>query len=409
MKLTTVSNYINHHRIPLSNRLYQALGEDYHFIQTEPMAAERVNMGWGKDTKAIPYLKCFYEEPESCAKLIMDSDIVIFSGLEEESYIQERLKAGKIVIRGSERLYREGQWKAISPRGLRKKYIDHTRYRNAPVYLLCHGAYVASDFNIVKAYPGKMFQWGYFTETKQYDLEELFRKKSMNHQNTVQNNTQNHGEGRDQVNLLWAGRFLKLKHPEYAIEAAKRLKEQNISFHLDMIGDGEMAETCRELVKTYQLEQQVSFLGFHAPDEVRTYMEQADIFLFTSNYLEGWGAVLNESMNSGCAVVTDASIGAVPFLIKHGRNGMVYKDGNLDEFCSYVLQLAQDDTLRRTIGEAAYHTITDLWNPDHAAKCLLEFCTGLLERGMNLQPEGPLSPAPIISPRNGYQFTRNNF
>lgn len=395
MKLTTVSNYINHHRIPLSSKLYEALGEDYHFIQTEPMAEERVNMGWGKDTRDIPFLKCYYEEPDECAKLIMDSDIVIFSGLEEESYIQERLKAGKIVIRGSERLYREGQWKAISPRGLRKKYIDHTQYRNAQVYLLCHGAYVASDFHIVRAYPNKMYQWGYFTETKNYDLDQLFRGKA---DKNIEENVD--------VNLLWAGRFLKLKHPEYAIEAARTLKENHVSFHLDMIGDGEMAEECKQLVKNYQLENNITFHGFHAPDEVRSFMEKADIFLFTSNYLEGWGAVLNESMNSGCAVVTDASIGAVPFLIHHGKNGMVYKDGNSQEFCDYVLQLAHNKTLRRTLGESAYHTITDLWNPDHAAKCLLDFCKGLMGRGLFIQKVGPLSPAPILPPRKGYDYTR---
>lgn len=395
MKLTTVSNYINHHRIPLSSRLYKALGDDYHFIQTEPMEEERVKMGWGKDTRDIPYLKCFYEEPEACARLIMDSDIVIFSGLEEESYIQERLRAGRIVIRGSERLYREGQWKAISPRGLRKKYIDHTQYRRAPVYLLCHGAYVASDFHIVRAYPHKMYQWGYFTETKRYDLDALFQKKA-----------EKDSAEQVEVNLLWAGRFLRLKHPEYAIEAAKLLRDQKVSYHLHMIGGGEMEDECRELVETYRLQEQITFHGFHAPEEVRNFMEQADIFLFTSNYLEGWGAVLNESMNSGCAVVTDASIGAVPFLLKHGENGMIYKDGNRDEFCQYVLKLAQDKKMCRHLGEQAYQTITTLWNPDHAAECLLQFCEGLLNREICLQEEGPLSPAPILSPRKGYHYTR---
>ena len=32
-------------------------------------------------------------------------------------------------------------------------------------------------------------------------------------------------------------------------------------------------------------------------------MEKADIFLFTSDRREGWGAVANEAMNSACALV----------------------------------------------------------------------------------------------------------
>ena len=153
MKLTIVSNYINHHQIPMASELYAKLGGNFTFIQTQPMEEDRVKMGWGSEISSLPYLKLYYEQPQECAKLMMDSDIVVFGGVEDESYIKPRLQAGKIVIRASERLYREGQWKAISPRGLKKKHEDHTRYKDAPVYLLCHGAYVASDFQIIRHIP----------------------------------------------------------------------------------------------------------------------------------------------------------------------------------------------------------------------------------------------------------------
>lgn len=395
MKLTTVSNYINHHRIPLSNEIYHALGDDYHFIQTQPMEEERVKMGWGREFSHIPYLKLYYEEPEICQQMIMDSDIVIYSGLEEEAYIQPRLEKGLPVIRGSERLYREGQWKAISPRGLRKKYHDHTRYRKAPVYLLCHGAYVASDFHIIRAYPDKMFQWGYFTEVKTYDLEELFEEKVNNRQ-----------PDKECVSILWAGRFLSLKHPEYAIECAKALKEKGLPFHLDMVGAGEKKEACKDLVIRYGLEKEVTFHGFITPSSVRAFMEKADIFLFTSNHLEGWGAVLNESMNSACAVVAGAGIGAVPFLIRDGYNGLVYPDEQKKEFVKQVCRLAGDAALRRKLGTNAYHTMTTLWNPQEASRRLLRFCENILSGEVKPEEEGPLSVAPIISPRKGYEYTK---
>ena len=53
-------------------------------------------------------------------------------------------------------------------------------------------------------------------------------------------------------------------------------------------------------------------------------MERADIYLATSDRQEGWGAVINEAMNSGCAVVADHMMGAVPYLISHEENGMIY-------------------------------------------------------------------------------------
>lgn len=48
MKLTIVSNYINHHQIPMSNELYRKLGAAFAFIQTSPMEEDRVKMGWGR-------------------------------------------------------------------------------------------------------------------------------------------------------------------------------------------------------------------------------------------------------------------------------------------------------------------------------------------------------------------------
>jgi glycosyltransferase involved in cell wall biosynthesis len=388
MKLTLVSNYINHHQIPVSNELYNKLGDDYCFIQTQPMEEERVKMGWDCDVNKIPYLKLFYEEPDKCRKLIMDSDIVIFGGVEDESYIKPRLDAGKIVIRYSERLYKEGQWKSISPRGRKKKYEDHTQYADKDVYLLCSGAYVASDFNIVHAYPNKKYTWGYFPKTINYDIDELLAKKQ-----------------HDKTRLLWAGRFINWKHPEYAIKVAKYLKDKGATFHLDMVGSGELDSELKKLTTDYKLEENVTFQGSMPPEKVRGFMEEANIFMFTSNYLEGWGAVLNESMNSACAVVAGHGIGAVPYLLRHGENGLVYRNEDFNEFKNQVLTLATNRDLQIKLGTNAYNTIAYEWSNKEAADRLYSFCSNLMEKKISTYPSGPLSPAPLISPRMGYKYT----
>lgn len=392
MKLTFVSNYINHHQIPVAEKLYESLGDNYRFIQVEPMAEERKAMGWDADVLSLPYLKLYYENPDECKGLIMDSDIVVFGGVEDETYILPRLKAGKPVIRVSERLYREGQWKAISPRGLIKKYNDHTKYRDKNVYLLCAGAYVASDFDIVRAYPGKKFKWGYFTQVKQYDLDELFKNK-LSHK-------------KERVEILFAGRFLSLKHPEYALSMASYLKSRGYKFRLTMVGGGEMEASLKKWVQEKNLQDVVGFKGYKTPEEVRAYMEKADIFLMTSNYLEGWGAVINEAMNSGCAVIADSKIGAVPFLLKHEETGMIYKDGNITEFMVYAERLVRDEALRRKLGENAYKKIVDMWNPEVAVERLLKLCHQILEKNIEFCKEGPLSKAENISPAKGYRYCR---
>ena len=390
MKVTFVSNYINHHQIPLAEELYSVLGDDYRFIQTEVMEEERVRMGWNAHTESLPYLLRYYETPGQCKDLIADSDIVVFGGTDDESYITERLEADKPVIRVSERLYKDGQWKAISPRGLRKKYLDHTRYRRKSVYLLCAGAYVPSDFHIVRAYPDKMFRWGYFPPFVEQNVEKLISKKK---ENKV-------------PRILRSGRFIDWKHPEDAVALAAYLKNEGMDFELVLIGGGEEEAQLKEQIAKAGLNNVVRMPGFLKPEEVRKEMEQADIYLFTSDYKEGWGAVLNEAMNSCCAVVANVAAGASPYLIQHGKNGFLYKNRDRKSLFSQVKYLIQQPAVREKMGYSAYETISQTWNAKVAAKRLLLLCNRLLGDGAEELPlQGPGSSAPIISQRSMYKHS----
>lgn len=403
MTITFISNYINHHQIPFSNACYELLGEDYHFIQTQPMEQERLLMGWSQEGEKLPYVSFLYEEEEACRKLIMESDVLLAGWSGREDLVLERLNQGKLTIRVSERLYREGQWKAISPKGLLHKYKEHTKYRNKPAYLLCAGAYVPSDFHIIHAYPKKMFKWGYFPETRYYEKEQLAQMK----------------EKDGKIHIVWAGRFIPLKHPEYMLRLAKSLKQnpemadghlyagkggQSIRFHIHMVGSGEMEEQLLKLAKEYDVEDVITFYGFKAPDEVRSIMEKCNIHIFTSNHLEGWGAVVNEAMNSGCAVVANVQAGAVPYLIRHKKNGMVYPDGSYEKMEEALRYLLKYPGQREKMGMEAYETITGMWNAPQAAKELLRMIEGFMEGRIEPAPEGPLSPAPVVAPGRMYRW-----
>lgn len=391
MKITFVSNYINHHQIPLSEYLYGQLGEDYRFVQTEPMDEERRMMGWGEGAGTLPWLICSYEQPEAVRQLIDGSDVVIFGGCEQEELIHQRLCDKKPVLRYSERIYKEGQWRFITPRGLIRKYHDHIRFRRGPAYLLCAGAYVASDYHLIHAYPGKMLRFGYFTRLIRY--EDCHAKRA-DHKVPV---------------IMWAGRFMDLKHPADALEVAADLKNEGFSFTLLMAGGGEREQELKNLAHEKELDDIVQFTGFMKPEQVREHMERADIFLFTSDHREGWGAVLNEAMNSGCAVAANEAAGASPYLINDGENGYLYPNGNVAYLKECVRKLLADPALRRRMGSRAYETIHDVWNPQRAAVGLLSLCRQIIERTADgrrapgagelmLPAEGPCSPAPLIHP-----------
>lgn len=389
MTLTFVSNYINHHQIPFCNACYELLGEAFRFVQTEPMEQERVAMGWHTDGTALPYVRCLYEQEDVCAALIQDSDVVLAGWSGREDLLHRRLQAGKPVIRISERLYREGQWKAVSPRGLLCKFREHIRYRKKKVYLLCAGAYVPSDFHLIRAYPGKMYRWGYFPETLRYTKEQWEQLKPRG----------------SRVEIVWAGRFIPLKHPEYMVRLAKRLKEKGAAdFHIHMAGSGPMERELKEMAGQAGVEKYMTFHGFLPPEQVRRIMEGCHIHVFTSNHLEGWGAVVNEAMNSGCAVVAGVKAGAVPYLISPGKNGMIYPGDSFDKMAERVWYLMEHPEERKRMGRAAYETITGLWNAERAAGELIRFAKGVLEGEAVPAKEGPLSPAPVIAPSKMYSY-----
>lgn len=367
MQLVFVSNYFNHHQQPVSDRLYalcQKQGGSYTFIQTEPMEEERIQMGWGEILKNTPYVKNYWEEPKVCKELISEADVVIFGGTDEESYISDRLKAGKPIIRYSERLYKTGRYKFVSPRGLRKKFLDHTRYGLKKVYLLCSGAYVAGDFRLVLAYPFKKMKYGYFPVCKEYNLEQLMEEKNSKKTGIVE--------------ILWAARMIDWKHPEVPVRLAQRLKAEGYSFHLTMAGGGQMQGEMQSLVKALDVSDVIFFVGNQNPERIRAMMEQADIYLTTSDYQEGWGAVVNEAMNSGCAVVANQAMGAAPYLITNGKNGFLYRNRREQELFDCVKKLLKDAKLREAMGRAAYETIVKEWNGNVAADRVYRLAEALL-------------------------------
>ena len=388
MKITMISNYINHHQIPFSDVLYEKLGDRYTFIQTEPMEEERLQMGWGVDVATLPYVRLLYQEKEETIKeLLNNCDILLVGWMEREDLIEERLKSNKLTIRISERLYREGQYKAVSPRGLLRKYKEHTKYRKNNVFLLCAGAYVPSDFHIVRAYPGKMYRFGYFPHTRIYEGDTLFEKKP----------------SLDTVQIVWAGRFMPLKHPEFVTKLAADLKRQNLSFHIHLIGDGELKEQLQQEIEKNQLTDCITMYGFLPPNQVRDIMEQCHVHLFTSNYLEGWGAVVNEGMNSGLAEVVNSEVGCAPYLIRNHQNGLIYREGSYDDFAECVYSLFHEKEKITEYGRNAYHTIITQWNATHAVDELIRFYENFKKGCMKPPQSGPFSAAPVISPRRMYQ------
>lgn len=385
MKVVFLSNYYNHHQSALAEAMYRLTDGQYAFIQTEKMGEERRKLGW-KDAVLPSYVHESYLSEESyaeCLRLIDEADVVI-TGSAPEKMLHHRIRAGKLVFRYSERIYksRKKLWQ-IPLRALKYHGNDGLK---GNVHLLCASAYAAADYGKSGNYRGKAYRWGYFPAVKTYDdLNSLLDQKKP-------------------ASILWAGRMLDWKHPELVVNVARRLKEDGCSFEVNIIGNGALEETLKQQIQTYQLQDCVHMLGGMGPEQVRSHMEQSSIYLFTSDFNEGWGVVLNESMNSACAVVASHGIGSAPFLVRDGENGLLFESENENDLYNKVRFLLDNPEKQRQLGREAYKTVTAEWAAESAAERFIDLAQHILrgEDSKALYAAGPCSAAPRL-PNDWYK------
>ena len=380
MKIVFVSNYMTHHQLPFCLEMHKLCEGDFYFVADIPIEQERIAMGYPDMRSLYSFIIEANENEEQkvyAQKLIDEADVVII-GSAPLQYIQKRLKKNKLTFIYSERLYKQRYEAWKFPVRVIKHFWNYGRYKS--LYLLCASAYTAADFAKTGLFINKAYKWGYFPKTTCYDdVEQLIACKEQN-------------------SIMWAGRFLEWKHPDYAIRLAKRLKEAGYNFKLRMVGVGDLDLDMRVTVIEQHLEDHVEFTGPLKPEEVREFMDKTQVYLFTSDRGEGWGAVLNESMNSGCAVVASSCAGATPYLVQHGENGLVYSENSEDQLFEQVCSLLDNHENAARMGKKAYETLTEMWNAELAAQRLTELCTALLrgETAPDLFESGPCSKAKII-------------
>ena len=379
MKVTFYSNFLTHHQVPFCLEMQKRLGDDFKFVSTMKIFKWRLDLGFEDLDQKYDFVVRAYEneeQKEEAKRLAVESDVVII-GSTTDDLIDERLKQDKLTFRYRARvfIFPDGIWKGIFGKGKLKLFWHrHIKYRkNKNLHLLCANAYGAKDFNKLGLYKNKTYKWGYFLETNHYDIDELIASKEKN----------------EKMQIIWVARFIKWKHPEVVLRLARNLKRQGYNFKIQMLGTGVLEEKTRRKIKEQNLEDVIEVVGQVPSDRVKNYMEKANIFIGTSGRFEGWGAVINESMNTGCSIVANEKMGSVPFLIGNNNTGLMYNGYN--DFENKVKQLIDDKELRQKLGKNAYEYITTKWTGAIAAENIIKLFEDVLNGKEVEIKDGPAS------------------
>lgn len=381
MKVVFYCNYLNHHQVLIADELYRLLGDDYRFVATLPRNEKELK--GGLDYSLRPYCILAGESETArgeAMRLAREAEVCVFGACSQEYAVDRaRQKECGLSFEMGERWLKRGWVNVLSPRFL-KWWMNYMRYfHRRPFYKLCSSAFAAADDRKVFAYRGRHYKWGYFTavdEDYKVEAPEL-------------------GVSTLEITpyIMWCSRFLKLKHPELPIHMAAGLKSKGYRFVLDMYGSGEEEASTKQLVHELGVEDVVHFHGALPNAEILEAMRQHDIFLFTSDRYEGWGAVANEAMANGCALVASDAIGSTPYLIKESVNGFSFASESVEALTERVEWLLCHPEQMRLMQRGACRTMQEVWSPVKAASALLQLIDDLQHGREGSVMEGPCSKA----------------
>lgn len=378
MKIAYFSNYFNHHQKPIGDIFNEMSNIEYTFVATETIPEFRVKLGYKKiSADYVIDTTVSIDNKRKAMRLAKEADVAIFMAGGLEEYIIPRLKLNKLTFEVSERRFKRGYINMLSPNLIKHQIMYFLFGRKAPLYLLCSSAYAANDYNFLGSYVDRCFKWAYFTHVDcNYSL------------------STNRNDGF--VKIMWCGRFIDWKHPELPILLASRLKTMGYQFSIDMYGNGKLLKDMMELAKDNSVDDVVHFCGNHHNEAILEAMRAHQIYLFTSDRNEGWGAVANESMSNGCALVGSEQIGSVPFLVEDNINGLIYKGTDIDSLTEKVKYLLDNPLHLDRIRRNAVKTMQDVWSPQVAAERFVRLAENLHLGKNTPYSVGPCSKATPI-------------
>ncbi len=170
----------------------------------------------------------------------------------------------------------------------------------------------------------------------------------------------------DEKILLHASNFRKVKRVVELVELMRIVVDHYPKARLIIAGDGPTRIEVERKIEELDLCNNIHLLG------IKTNMQQimcsADIFLLNSTE-EGMPLVLLEAMSCRLPVVTTPA-GGIPELVRSGKDGMVTKGYGGEEFAQAVIDLLEDDSLRKKFALAGRKRVEENFSAD---KIVIEY------------------------------------
>lgn len=245
--------------------------------------------------------------------------------------------------------YREVFYKKYLYRALRTIYVTHSS--RAPLYL----TQFPTKFS-------KLCQTNLANvAVSQYIERHLLKKHHFTHTITIPNAFDEKWSNPEKSTLpeslqarkyiLWYGRMVdEIKDITFLLHAFEVSRLWEKGFDLVLMGEGPDKNSLEQKASALRSSAQIQFLPFTNPPEA--VIRKAHIVVLCSVF-EGFPMVLIEALSLGVPVVSLDIVSGPSEVIRHGVNGMLIKERNIEIFAKALAEMWTNENLYRTCRENA--------------------------------------------------------
>jgi len=150
------------------------------------------------------------------------------------------------------------------------------------------------------------------------------------------------------------GRLSEQKAPETLFYAIPEILKKHSNTIFLIVGDGEKKKSLIRLTDKLDIVNRVKFLGNR--QDIPDLLSVMDVYVLPSLW-EGLGRSLTEAMYFSIPVVA-SKVEGVPELVEHEKTGFLVQPKDSHALSRYVIQLLDNATLRKRMGQFAKQKVT---------------------------------------------------
>jgi glycosyltransferase involved in cell wall biosynthesis len=154
----------------------------------------------------------------------------------------------------------------------------------------------------------------------------------------------------DDKKVIAIGRYDYQKGFEYLIEAWKFVHNKHPEWELDIIGEGEFRKQLQCRIDEDNLSSNIHLKS--PTSHIEEVYLKSSILAMSSRY-EGLPMVLLEGQAFGLPIVSFECKCGPKDIITNGEDGFLVQEGNVWELANKIIQLIEDETLRKKMGRMA--------------------------------------------------------